>query len=258
MLVAEGVSVRVGGKALVSDASFHLKAGALVALVGPNGAGKSSLLRALAGVMPFEGNVRLGDTDWRALSPRERATRLAYLPQERRVEWSIAVADLVALGRHPFRRRFAPQTEDDRTAVAAAMAAMDVRALADRRATTLSGGELARALTARALAVQAPVLLADEPVAALDPYHQLQVMGVLCAEAARGAAVLVVLHDLSLAARFCDRVLLMDRGRIVADGSPREALSPAAVAATYGVEMLTGESGGEHWLLPWRALDRNG
>ena len=253
-LEARAVTVNGGGCTIVRDAALDLSPGELVGLVGPNGAGKSTLLRALAGVRAFAGTVTLDGQDLAAIAPRRRARMLAYLPQDRRVEWGMRVRDVVALGRHPFQRRFARPSEADRAAIALAMRQVGVEPLADRPATVLSGGELARTLLARALAVQAPVLLADEPVAALDPFHQLQVMDVLRARADAGDGVLAVLHDLGLAARLMDRVIVMDRGEIVAHGAPADVLEEGLLREVFRIRPLTGEAGGRRWLLPWDAV----
>lgn len=248
---ARGVTVTGGGCTIVRDASLDLRGGELVGLVGPNGAGKSTLLRALTGVRRFAGEVLLDGQPLASLPPRRRARRIAYLPQDRHVEWAMAVRDVVALGRHPFQRRFAHLSADDHAAIERAMQQLAIAPLADRPATVLSGGELARTLLARALAVEAPLLLADEPVASLDPFHQLQVMEVLRARANAGDGVLAVLHDLSLAARLMDRVIVMHRGEVVADGPPAQVLDADLLGEVFRIRALTGEADGRGWLLPW-------
>ena len=253
MLEAQGVTVRGGGCTIVREASLAVRGGEIVGLVGPNGAGKSTLLRALAGIASYEGTVSLEGRPLTALPPRSRARRLAYLPQDRRIEWAMPVRDVVALGRHPFQRRFARLDDADRDAVARAMQQVGIEALAERPATVLSGGELARTLLARALAVGAPLLLADEPVAALDPFHQLQVMEILRARADGGDGILAVLHDLGLAARFMDRIVVMHRGEVVADGSPGEVLSDGLLAKVFRVAARPAGEGGVV-PVPWRAL----
>ena len=162
-----------------------------------------------------------------------------------------------SLGRLPYRRPFSPPSAADRAAVEAALAAAEVVELRRRPIGTLSGGERARALLARALAVEAEMLLADEPVATLDPLHQLRAMGLLRAAARKGAGVVVVLHDLTLAARFCDRLIVLADGRVVADGPPAAALTDAVLAAAYGVKALRGERDGEPFVVPWRSATPN-
>lgn len=252
-LAAQDVSVDLGGAPVVRGVSFALSGGELVGLIGPNGAGKSTLLRAVARLGPMRaGRVLIDGEQVERLSARALARRLAYLPQGHVVNWPIAVERLVGLGRLPWRRPFAGPTAADAAAVARAMARTDVAAFRDRAAQTLSGGERARAMLARALAVEAPILLADEPAASLDPYHQLQVMELLRDAAHGGDLVVCVLHDLALAARFCDRLILLAGGRVVAEGPPRDVLADAHLGAAYAVEALRGEHDKQLYVLPWR------
>ncbi len=250
-LEAQDVSVRIADCHIVNRAKLSVEAGEMVGLIGPNGAGKSTLVRALAGVVPHEGRVTLDGVPSGQMSPRQRARALAYLPQDQRVEWAISVRDVVALGRHPFQQGFARLTSEDQDAIEAALEEVGASNLADRSARVLSGGELTRVLLARALAVRAPLLLADEPVAALDPYHQLHVMDILRARAQAGTGVLVVLHELTLASRFLDRVIVMKAGDVVHDGPPQDVLTREVLQSVYGVTPLIGEENGQRWLLPW-------
>jgi iron complex transport system ATP-binding protein len=238
ILQAQNVSVRLGGARVVERADLALRAGEFTALVGPNGAGKTTLLRALAGLIPSEGSITVGGRTLAGLSAHDRARRIAYLPQGNVFHWPLSVADVVALGRHPHADPFSRVSSDDRAAVARALTATDTDGFAGRAVTTLSGGERARVALARALATQAGILLADEPTVSLDPRHQLVVMQLLRDAARDGGAVLAVVHDLTLAARFADRVLVMDKGRIVADAPPAEALTADRIAAVFGVESI--------------------
>jgi iron complex transport system ATP-binding protein len=237
MISASGLCVSLSGKRVVEDVSFALAAGEFAALTGPNGAGKSTALKALAGVAPLvAGDVRIGDTPAEGLSLAERARRVAWLPQARPVAWNLRVEDVAALGRFVE----APQGFDrlgaeDKAAVEAALAKADATHLMGRPFQALSGGEQARVHLARLLASPAQCLLLDEPCASLDIAHQLSLMETLAAEAAGGRAVLVVLHDLELAARFCRRTIVMDRGRKVSDGPTPEALSDEVLAGVFGV-----------------------
>jgi iron complex transport system ATP-binding protein len=265
------LAVRYGAHVAVRPISFALATGEFVALVGPNGAGKSSLLKAVAGLLPHDGRTSWNGKDLEALDPRARAQVIAYLPQAPALHWPMSARDLVALGRLPHRAYGAAPSSADRDATTWALAQTDTAALADRNVDRLSIGERARVLLARALAVRAPVLLVDEPIAMLDPYHQLHVMAVLRDYAngaahsataltagenhpARGALVIAVLHDLALAARFCSRVLLLDHGAVVDDDRPERALKAAALARHYRVEPFVTTHEGEPVILPWRRL----
>lgn len=254
ILRAEHLNVALGHTAIVTGANVALRRGEFVILVGPNGAGKTTIVRALAGLLPAQGKIELDGRALDSYSARERAQRIAYLPQGHMFHWAMPVETIVALGRYPYGDPFSAPTDADRSAVTAALAATATSALAQREITSLSGGERARVALARALATEAPVLLADEPTVSLDARHQLVVMELLRARAQAGGAVLAVAHDLSLAARFANRVLLMDAGRIVADGPASDALSAERIAATFGVEVTMAEVGGETIPIPRRPL----
>jgi iron complex transport system ATP-binding protein len=242
MLRAANVSVELTGTPIVVGATLELKRGELTLLVGPNGAGKTTLMRALAGLLPAEGRIELADRPLASYSVRDRARQIAYLPQGHVFHWPMSVAAVVALGRHPHADAFAPLADEDRAAIGRALAATAVEPWASRAVTTLSGGERARVALARALATQAPILLADEPTMSLDPRHQLVVMELIARAAHDGGAVLAIVHDLALAARFGDRVVMMERGRLVADGAPRDVLTPARIADVFAVEATITDS----------------
>ncbi|MEM9234239.1 MAG: ABC transporter ATP-binding protein [Pseudomonadota bacterium] len=251
-LTIRQLSVPIAGCHIVTDASLSIAPGKLVGLIGANGAGKTTLLRASAGLIPGKtGNVLIDGISADTLSPRQRAKQMAYLPQGQAIDWALSVRDVVALGRFPFQGRFGRQTGTDITAINATLDRLGLTGLADRQATTLSGGERALVLLARALTVGAPYLLADEPTAALDPARQLQVMALLKSEAVSGKGVLVVLHDLNLAARYLDQVVVMEKGQVIADGPPSEVLTAETLQRAYGITPLTGEENGERWLIPW-------
>ncbi len=220
----------LGGRTVLDGADVLVEAGQLVAVVGPNGAGKSSLIRAFAGLLPLTGGVvRLQGDDVTTLSLRARAARVSYLPQEGRIAWNLPAVEVAALGA-PFL-----SGEEALTAARAALDEVEAGHLADRGVADMSGGERARVLLARALAANAPALLADEPTAGLDPDAQLMVLERLKARAAAGQAVLVSLHDLGLAARFADRVVVMNAGQVEEQAAPLEALTPEVMARVFGL-----------------------
>ena len=249
-IAARRLLVALRGRPVLADIDVTLSGGALIGIVGPNGAGKSTLVRALLGLIPTEGEVTL---DGAALAGIDRATiarHVAYLPQGATLHWPLSVERLVALGRLPHLAPFSRLGERDRAAIERAMAAAEVDHLAQRTATELSGGERARVLLARALAVEAPALIVDEPLAALDPAHQIAVMEILVAQARAGALVVAVMHDLGLAARYCDRVVVVEGGRIAADGAPQEVLTPERLRATWGVRAFFGTGDGAPLIVP--------
>ncbi|MEU5976589.1 ABC transporter ATP-binding protein [Streptomyces sp. NPDC047315] len=229
----DDLTVTVNGARLVRDVSLHADSGRLVGLVGPNGSGKSTLLRcAYRALRPSTGTVRLDGDDLHSLSPREGARRVAALPQETVGEFDFTAGEVVAMGRLPHQRAAARTTADDRAACRAALAAVGAAHLADRGFLTLSGGEKQRVLIARALAQRPRVLVLDEPTNHLDIAQQLEVLPLVRES---GLTVLTALHDLNLAAAYCDVLYVIDRGRIVADGPPQEVLTADLLAKVFGV-----------------------
>jgi iron complex transport system ATP-binding protein len=263
-LSMQALEVHYDRRCAVRPTSLTLAPSGLVALVGPNGAGKSSLLKALAGVTTHKGAVAWRGTALAEMPVRDRARTIAYLAQAPPVHWPLPARDIVALGRLAHGGHGGTPSGPDRAAVEWAMRQTATVELAERSVASLSIGERARVLLARALAVRAAVLLVDEPIAMLDPFHQLTIMRMLrdyATQAARDggpALVVAVLHDLTLAARFCRRILLMTDGQIVADGTPAETLDAAHVRRHYQVEPFVARHEDEPVLVPWRPLGAGG
>ena len=238
-LALENVTVRYGTRHALESVSLTLEAGTLTGLVGPNGAGKTTLLRAALGLLAAEsGTVRLFGRALSEYSSDARARTIAYLPQSTESHWPLLARRVVALGRLPHLPAFARTAPSDDAAIDDALVRCDALLLAGRRLDQISAGERARVLLARALATAAPILLVDEPAAHLDPAHQLRLMELLREEARRGTAIVVTLHDLSLAARYCDRLVLLKNGRVASSGAPDQALSDEALAGVFGVGAL--------------------
>jgi len=232
----ENLGVDLGGKTVLADVSLTVADGEFVAVVGPNGAGKTTLLRAVNGVItPSRGTVTVDGRAVSALSARELARRVATVPQETSFGFEFSVADVVMMGRTPHRGRFATATPEDRRAVETALERTATASLRDRSVTTLSGGEQQRVALARALAQDAPVLLLDEPTASLDINHQVQTLSVVRDCRDRGHTVVAAIHDLDLAARFCDRVVLVADGAVQCVGPPEEVLRDPALEEPFGV-----------------------
>lgn len=226
-----GAVVRRGHRVVLDGAGLAVAPGELVGVVGANGAGKTTLLRAALGLAHLDaGSAELGGKPVRALSEAARAALCAYLPQERRVGWNLPAWRVASLG--AFHRP--PKEARDRAF--AALARVGLQELEARGVLDMSGGERARALLARLLAAGAPLLVADEPVAGLDPDAQLLALALLREEAARGAGVVLTLHDLGLAARACDRLVVLHEGRVVADGPPAQALAPDILRRAFGLD----------------------
>ena len=239
LLNAKNLSLNLGNKSVVEQLTMHVNEGEFVGLIGPNGAGKSSLLRMLAGLVKANsGEINLSPQNTSAaidkIPAQVRARFMAYLAQHETPAWPLSVKNLVALGRSPWNSAVNASVEDE-IAINNALAMTDVNGLSERPVTELSGGELQRALLARVFAGKPKLIVADEPIVALDVYHQLHIMELLQSHAQQGGAVIAALHDLSLAARFCTRLVLMNHGKLVAEGEPVKVLTPENLAQVYGI-----------------------
>ncbi|MBN9062765.1 MAG: ABC transporter [Rhizobiales bacterium 65-9] len=245
LLAFSDLEVSLGGREVVRGVTAAFDGPGLVAVIGPNGAGKTTLLKALVGLVPYRGAISVMGGAVEKLDARERALRLAYLPQGHVYHWPLPARDIVALGRYARGARDpARLPAADAQAVDAALAATGAMQFADRPVTELSGGERARVALARVLAAETPIALADEPIASLDPFYQLSIMTLLKSAAAGGKLIIVVLHDLALAWRFADRIVMMRDGAIVADGPPRAALTDERLRAAFGVDAVFIEHAG--------------
>ena len=234
MLAAHDIAVTRGRNPALHGVTAALQPGMVTAICGPNGAGKSTLLATLAGLLkPQGGTVTLDGAPLAALPPRARAQRIGFLPQAGEVAWDMAVAQLVALGRLPH----GDAQGAGRDRIDAALAALALEPLAGRPVSQLSGGERARVLLARVLAGDPRWILADEPLAALDLAHQIALLARLREAARDGAGVVLVVHDLALAMNHADRVLVLDQGRLAADGPAAEALAEEVIARVWGVDV---------------------
>ena len=234
MIDLRDVSVRLGGRPVVDGVSATVSRGEWVGLIGPNGAGKTTLLRAIARLVPFTGTIALDRRPTETLRRSELARMLAVVPQEPSTPPWMTVGEYVLLGRTPHLGALAKEGLRDREAAARALDRLDLLGYRERRLGTLSGGEKQRVVVARALAQEAPVVLLDEPTASLDIGHQqqaLELLDVLREES--GLTLVAAMHDLTLAAQYVDRMLLLEQGRIVADGAPREVVTEDALALHY-------------------------
>jgi iron complex transport system ATP-binding protein len=257
MLYAESLTLSREGRPILEEVDISLSRGEMLGLIGPNGAGKSTLLRLIAGVLQADtGQLWLDGKPLHEYTRRERARRIAYLPQLSEIAWPLSVERLVELGRLPHLEPWQRPGRNDRTIIERVIVQTDLLHLRQRAFNTLSGGEQARVLLARALVTEPDILLADEPVAALDPAHQLDVMQLLTDHCEAGQSVIVVLHDLTLAAHYCHRLQLLYEGATLADGTEDEVLTEDNLADAYAIELVGRDEEGAYapFSLPWRRL----
>lgn len=239
-LIAENVGLKRNNQAILSNIHLQISSGEFVGLIGPNGAGKSSLLKILAGLdSDFTGEVSLLIEDKISLKKMhrlQRAKQIAWLAQQDVPTWPLSVQHLVSLGRLPWSNNISQSSPADLQAIDTAIEQTDLQLLRHRSVLELSGGELQRALLARVFAGEQPIMLVDEPISALDPYHQLHMMELLTEKSKQKGIVCAALHDLNLAARFCNRLVLLNHGQIVASGKPTEVLTHENLRQVYGIE----------------------
>ena len=236
LLEIRDLSIGFGEVPILKHTSLNFHSTELLGLIGPNGAGKTTLLRASCGLLrAARGSIRFLGKDLKEITPQNLAKHLAYLPQSSETNWSLSVEDLVLLGRLPHQTRWKGPSTTDRAIAKTALFACDAEHLAGRRLETLSGGERNRVMLARALAAEPRLLLADEPITGLDPLHQIEVMEQLRKLADSGMGIVIVLHDLSLAARYCDRLVLIHNQQIIADNNPAEVLCNEYLNHCFGV-----------------------
>ena len=241
MIAFENLRAGYGSVDVLRNVSAEAKPGDFIALIGPNGSGKSTLLKTLCGIIPLSsGNITLQGKPISSQNPKQRARLIAYLAQSREAMPAMNVKDVIQLGRAPYRGTLGKISPSGQIAIQDAMSKTQSEVFAKRRFDVLSGGEQARVLLARALAVDAPILLADEPIAALDPFYQLSMMEILKAEAKSGKIVITALHDLALAVQFASRIWVMHDGEMIADDTPQKALNDETLKTVFGIRAPQG------------------
>jgi iron complex transport system ATP-binding protein len=243
MIRFQNLSAKQSGKLILQSITGHIPRGQLTGIIGPNGAGKSTLARALLGLLPSTGQIHINGKSLAAHSRADIAKSIAYLPQGQDLHWPLSVERLVSLGRLPHLGPLARLRPADEQAIDAAMEKTGTIPMRHRCAAELSGGERARVLLARALAAATPALIADEPLASLDPGYQLDVIGLLREQCISGTTIACVLHDLDMALRYCDNLILLVSGHILAQGPAARVLTPENLAAAFGVTAIIASDG---------------
>ncbi|MCK5425918.1 MAG: ABC transporter ATP-binding protein [Emcibacter sp.] len=256
-LKARDIHVTIKDNTILKGASLTVQKGKVIGLIGPNGAGKSTLLRAILGlVTPQSGEISLDDermSDW---TLKERAKKISYAAQGAPVHWPLDVQHIISLGRIPHLDPWQKISTSDEEIIHQAMIKTDTLHLSERLVTTLSGGERACVMLARAIVSEADYLCADEPIASLDPYHQLQVMDILQGLAREGHGVLIVLHDLTLAQRYCDELVLLNKGGVLSSGDVSHVLTPENLDKAYHIKASRWQENGDSFLSPWKISGR--
>ena len=247
LLTMDELSVKLGSSTILNAITLELQQGQVIGLMGANGSGKSTLLRAIAGLVPHTGQISLRGQTIKKLSPRERAKTFGYLGQSQLPYWSLSVRDFVALGRLPFNDR---NKKSAKKILEKSILECDLADLSDRLVTQLSGGELARARIARVIAGEPTILLLDEPIAGLDPLHQLEIMHLLQNKVSEGLTVILVLHDLSLAARFTNRLVLLKEGQMLVAGPTDLVLNSKNLADAFKINSQYCVTDGIPYVLP--------
>jgi iron complex transport system ATP-binding protein len=255
LLQANNISLAIDGTSILNAVDLKLNAGELLGLIGPNGAGKSTLLRTIAGLtQPESGSIVLDNHNLLEIEAKTRAKKIAYLAQDGPVHWPLIVERLIELGRLPHLDGWQHPSSKDMELIKRVMQQTDVEHLRERIFDTLSGGEAMRVLLARTLVTEPVILLADEPVAALDPAHQLKVMQLLRDHCDSGGAAVLVLHDLALASHFCDRLQLLNAGETVAEGDSATVLSEENLAEVYGIRVNPDLVSNDRLSLPYKVV----
>lgn len=249
------ISVTRDEKQILNAVSYQAVSGTVLGLIGANGAGKTTLLQASLGLIPVDrGETRLDGAPLASFNAKQVAKRLAYLPQGGELHWPLTVASIVALGRLPHRAPWQSLAEGDEAIISAAMRATDIDQFANRTVSSLSSGERTRAHIARALASEPEFLFADEPIANLDPAHQLDTLRLFRTMAEQGTGIVIVLHDLNLAQQYCDRLILLADGNILGEGSPSQVLSDDNLAQAFGISVHRLQAGPEEFIVPHTRL----
>lgn len=252
----KNLHLQLGSNTILHDINLSIQPGEMIGLIGPNGAGKTSLLKVLAHLYKqFSGEYLFYNKPIHHYNIKELSHRIGYLAQDAQAHWPLKVQTLIELGRLPYQGMFSQLSSNDKIAIKQATEHTEVTHLLDRVITELSGGEKARVFLARLLAANPNVIFLDEPIAALDPYHQLHIMEILKNHTANGGTIVVILHDLNLATRFCDRLVLMDKGTIIQEGNINQLLNNNLLEKTYGVELKLFCENDAFSVTPWKRIN---